>query len=301
MNQTPISKALAATAQAVGMEPDAVRRVVHTYAGFVRKERNREESTARRRIVDEARAASAEQLRERRGGAVAPTREREKRGEIIDAGISADVPGQARKRSDPVYGVRPKVALDPIDGMAARKYVTARHVNAAHKFRVDFEVGIEGARDGGGRDPMMPASSHGNPSGYTPAQIQAAERYAMAVRAMGPSLSHTVIAVVCSRVTIEELAKRLDPKGELRRQVSLQLMYALKAGLDRLGDHQGAPSELGVASVSDGEVSARIQYRQEAHDRFAAVWFGDEPWLAEAKSVHALMELARAKLRGPNG
>ena len=58
-------------------------------------------------------------------------------------------------------------------------------------------------------------------------------------------------------------------------------------------------TEIEQREISDGkDRSVVINYRQEATGRFAAINFGDAPWIEEFKSVGELVARARAKLRG---
>ncbi len=239
-----------------------------------------------------------------------PTGERQAKGDLIDAealpgGSDAQVrlgkftTGQAKK-GQAGGTIQMKVSQDPIDRYAARKQITPRQANAAGMLRDNYQLGILGARDPDQRDPYM--VGHGwSGATYAEAHLKAAKTYARYIRELGPSLAPIIIAVVCDRKTIEELcesredgrAKTDGPAGRAR------YMWALRYGLDRLGDACRLPGEIveeKVFSEKEQDSFVAIRYRHEADGRVSGISFDGLAWMIQVDTLGELRAKALERM-----
>src|SRR5215831_11043760 len=150
----------------------------------------------------------------------APTPERLRRSSYVTApaiGTEAE-PGRA--------GQRMYRALSTIERLLRDGHLTPRQAEAGDRLRDDYELGVEGVRNGQGNGQWGWS--------FPEAQLQAVKRFHLAAHALGPHVHSVVFWVCVGGVTLKTLAAHLQPRRN--RQ---ELAGILKVGLDMLADHYG--------------------------------------------------------------
>jgi hypothetical protein len=293
---TLAGQAIAEVADKLGASVESVARTIHLYMEALSSVRRRAEREERRRIVAVAREEEARRKREAKG-MVGPTAERSARGDLEEIQVIG------------IAGAKAMLSVDPIDRYAKKGGITIRQEAAARRLRNDYQFGIVGARDPDRRTPFMRSGVPPGSTSLSEGQLAAAESYAKAMQAVGIHFSQLVVSVCCLAQDITTLARESDPDNAASKNkstVSLQqLRWMLKVGLDRLGDHYGDhPKEIYEDTVKFHKGgSVKIQYRCEAPrdtrgrpmERVSAILYNGLPWIAEAKSLGQLREMARKR------
>lgn len=115
------------------------------------------------------------------------------------------------------------------------------HVAGANSWRLDYEIGIEGAHPG--RDPDAPARDpHGPASDPEAARLDALGRFRRAMQAVGQSLSAVLVHVVLVGQDVTTFAKWKGIKQE-------HAMGYLVAALDRLVEFYEISTEIKAGEV----------------------------------------------------
>jgi len=137
--------------------------------------------------------------------------------ELVDA---TEIAGVARRR-----------VQRPLERYQVRGYITSRQAAAGDRLYCDWQESL-GVRDRDGIDPAV-RMPYG-PRDYPPAQIDAGNRTAAAMAAVGKRLSGLVTTVVMEEVYISTILPSLRMSVEAA-------MALLRHALDLLADHYGMP------------------------------------------------------------
>lgn len=142
-----------------------------------------------------------------------------------------------RKNPREVHGAR---RVDILVTMMRRKSpIELRHVAAADRYRIDYEVGIEGSHPG--RDPMATSDAE-TPTDPEMGRLAALANFRHATQAVGKMLSGILVHVVLAGLDVSAWATWKQTKPE-------HAMGYLVAALDRLAEHYGISAAITAQEV----------------------------------------------------
>ncbi len=116
----------------------------------------------------------------------------------------------------------------PLERYYARKLISGRMYDAGRRLYQSYATGIVGVRDGEG------GSGEYSPSGYSDAQLAAAQDYRRAIQGVGNRMAALLTWVVIEEVTLEKLQAHTGTPAR-------KMMGALHLALDSLADHYRMP------------------------------------------------------------
>ena len=146
-----------------------------------------------------------------------PTAERARRSAFLSA------PAIGTEQEPARAGARMYRALSTIERLRRDGSITARQAEAGERIRIDYELGIAGARD------AAQGSSSAFGWYYADARLRALESYQSAATALGRTAAF-VLPICISEISLSQLAR-------LQRLNRQEVTGIVKLGLTILADH----------------------------------------------------------------
>ncbi len=129
--------------------------------------------------------------------------------------------------------------------------ITSAHVRAAERLLGDYELGVDGATQGGMANDKVDGGGGGGISG---ARLDALRRYREAMGALGSQGALIVTLVVVDNWNVSRLAGALGIGRD-------RAFGRLQAGLERLREHYWPPRENAAVQVSEDALAEDGEFR----------------------------------------